>query len=154
MVVITPANLLDLDRLSELETQLFMSEQISTRQFRYLLTKANSIVVIAEHKDQLLGYMVLLKRKTSQRLRIYSIGVHRAARKNGIAKRLISYAEQQARDHHLSKITLEVSIKNHPAIQFYLSSGFSLHGEKLEYYEDGCTALLFQKKIPEQEKTT
>lgn len=147
MIVITPATAADLPRLTELENRIFVSDRISVRQFRYLLTKANAIFLKAEQADELLGYMVLLKRRTSRRLRIYSIGVADSARKQGIARRLIACAEQLAREHHKAVITLEVCEKNEAAVRLYLDSGFSLFGRKAGYYEDGCSALLLRKKI-------
>ncbi|MBE0585096.1 MAG: GNAT family N-acetyltransferase, partial [Desulfofustis sp.] len=77
----------------------------------------------------------------------YSIGVADSARKQGIARRLIACAEQLAREHHKTEITLEVCEKNEAAVRLYLESGFSLFGSKTGYYEDGCSALLLRKKI-------
>jgi len=145
MVVIAPATLSDLPLLTELETDLFVNERISRRQFRYLLTKANSIVIKAENSGTLLGYLVLLNRVTSSNLRIYSIGVAGSVRNQGIARSLLQYAEQVARSQHKSQLTLEVCENNHPAIKLYYDIGYCLYGRKTNYYEDGCTALLLRK---------
>lgn len=148
MAVISPATLGDLQQLIELETRIFASDRISGRQFRYMLTKANSIVVKAEHRNQMLGYMLLLKRKKCRNLRVYSIGVADSARKLGIARSLLNYAEQAAIEHHRTHLTLEVCEHNQPAIRLYSDAGFSIYGRKKNYYEDGCTALLFRKIVP------
>ncbi len=148
MIAITPATLHDLQSLSELEDQLFSSDRISRRQFKYLLTKANSIVIKAESAGTIFGYMVLLKRKNSRNLRIYSIGVATYARNQGVAGRLLGFVEQAAKEHHCSRLTLEVCMENESAIKLYRKAGFTEYGRKMNYYEDGCTALLFHKIIP------
>ncbi len=147
MAVITLAKLADLRGLIALESEIFESERISARQFRYLVTKANSVVVKVENEGKMLGYMILLKRKKSSRLRIYSIGVAGFSRKSGVATDLLLYAEYQARLLSLTLLTLEVCEHNYPAMQLYSRVGFSLYGKRKEYYEDGCTALLLRKKV-------
>ena len=151
MIEITPATQLDLHRLTELESEIFVSDRISCRQFKYLLTKANSIVVKAEKAKVVLGYMVLLMRKKSRKLRVYSIGVVDSARRYGIAGSLLMYAEKEAMNRHKSRLTLEVCEHNHPALKLYAENGFSVYGRKEDYYENGCTALLLQKEITMKE---
>ena len=148
MIAIIPATPYDLQRLTELEEQLFSSDRISRRQFRYLLTRANSIVVKAESVETLLGYMVLLKRKNSRNLRIYSIGVATHARNQGMAGKLLNYVEEMARHHQRNRLILEVCIHNESAIRLYKNVGFIEYDRKTNYYEDGCTALLLHKIIP------
>ncbi len=143
----TYAQLQDCRRLAELEILLFTCDRISYRQFRYLLTKANALVIKKELGDVLAGYLVLLKRANSTGLRIYSLGVHPDARKRGIARQLLACAEMMAPDHGCDRLTLEVSIDNHPAIDLYRASGFCPCGIKVEYYEDGGTALVMRKRI-------
>lgn len=147
MAVISPATLDDLPQLVKLENSLFTGDRLSGRQFRYMLTRANSAVIKAELSNNVIGYMLLLKRKNSCNLRIYSIGVDATARKLGIARSLLCYAEQAAVEHRRPLLTLEVCEHNRPAVQLYESAGFSLYGRKTDYYEDGCSALLFDKKI-------
>jgi ribosomal protein S18 acetylase RimI-like enzyme len=148
MIAITPATLHDLQSLTELEGQLFSSDRISRRQFRYLLTRANSIAVKAEAGGRLLGYLVLLRRKTSRTLRIYSIGVGAYARNQGVAASLLGYAEQVAVQQRCNRLSLEVCQDNEAAIKLYKKAGFIECGQKKNYYEDGCTALLLQKPLP------
>ncbi len=148
MIAISPTTLHDLQTLIELEEELFSCDRISRRQFKYLLTRANSIVVKAESAGTILGYMVLLKRKRSRNLRIYSIGVAAHARNQGVAGKLLDFMEQAAREHKRDRLILEVCIDNEPAIKLYRNYGFVEYGRKINYYEDGCTALLFHKLIP------
>jgi len=147
MVEILPTTIADLDDLVHLENELFISDRIPRRQFRYLLTKANSIVVKIEQEEKLAGYLVLLKRINSRRLRIYSIGISREARNRGYAQELVRFAERIAQQNGLKRLTLEVCEHNKSALQLYRKAGFSQCGTKPHYYEDGCNALLLEKEI-------
>lgn len=147
MVEILPATIADLDRLVHLENELFISDRIPRRQFRYLLTKANSIVAKIGQKEKLVGYLVLLKRSNSRRLRIYSIGISREARNRGYGQELVRFAERIAQQNGLQRLTLEVCEHNNTALQLYQKAGFSPYGIKPHYYEDGCNALLLEKEI-------
>lgn len=148
MIKISPVTLADRGDLIRLENELFSCDRISPRQFRYLINRANSIVVKVEQEKTILGYMILLQRSNSSKLRLYSIAVAPWARKLGVAKHLLDHAEQVAVQHHYSVIILEVCENNASATQLYRSAGFIKYGEKPGYYEDGCTALLFVKQIP------
>jgi len=152
-VHLAPAEPSDIPQLTALEDQSFSSDRISPRQFRYLLTKANSIVVKAVDHETVTGYMVLLKRKTSSKLRLYSIGVAPSSRKKGIARALLTYAEKIATNYHCKQLTLEVCEHNTSAVQLYLDTGFNQYGLKKNYYEDGCTALLWKKNLSCEDTT-
>ncbi|MEE4242631.1 MAG: N-acetyltransferase [Desulfopila sp.] len=147
MTKICTAAITDLDSLVEMENLLFVGDRISRRQFRYLLTKANGIVLKAEEEGRVVGYMILLKRKNSTILRVYSIGVTPSYRKRGIAGAMISYAENCGRDHGYTQLSLEVCEKNESAVQLYKNAGFCPVSIKKKYYEDGCDALHMVKTL-------
>ena len=147
MAKILPAGIADLDALVALEQDLFTSDRIPRRQFRYLLTKANSVTVKIEADSKLAGYLILLGRRGSRNLRIYSIGISSWARHLGYARDLVDFAEQIAREKGLHYLTLEVCDQNIAAIRLYERTGFQCYGKKLGYYEDGCTALCMRKEI-------
>lgn len=147
MPAIVPAEIKDIPFLAALESQSFSSDKISRRQFRYLLTRANAIVVKAEECGVLVGYMILLKRITSKDLRIYSIAVSTSARRQGAASAMLLHAEERAATYGYRRLTLEVCERNIAALKFYTAAGFCRHGIKTKYYEDGCTALLLHKDI-------
>jgi len=147
MAQILPATIADLDALVTLEHELFTADRIPRRQFRYLLTKANAVVVKTEQKGKLAGYLILLRRSRSQNLRIYSIGISSWARHLGYGRELVSFAEHFAREKGLRFVTLEVCDQNKDAIRLYERAGFQRYGQKLGYYEDGCNALCMRKEI-------
>ena len=145
--IISLASVNDVAQLTQLENEAFTCDRITARQFRYLLTNANSSFLKAEEAGKIYGYMVLLKRRASKKIRLYSIAVASCAQKMGIATLLLACAEETARNNGFEQITLEVCESNTAAIQLYLLAGFNEYGKKSEYYEDGCTARLFCKMI-------
>ena len=147
MVQIVVAGLADIDALVQMEGLLFSGDRISRRQFRYLLTKAKGVVVKAELDGDIAGYMIVLKRKKSALLRVYSIGVAPSHRNQGLGRAMIRYAEKYGRDHGYSLLSLEVCEYNETAVQLYKVAGFGVISRKDNYYDDGCTALHMVKKL-------
>ncbi|MFN3919871.1 MAG: hypothetical protein ACK4JF_06230, partial [Methylohalobius sp.] len=47
-ITIRPARLEDLDRLVQIENRSFTTDRFSRRTFRYLLTRANAVTLVAE----------------------------------------------------------------------------------------------------------
>jgi ribosomal protein S18 acetylase RimI-like enzyme len=147
MVHISPATLGDLQPLIDLEKAIFTYDKISRRQFRYLLTEANGFMIKIENQEMLLGYMMLLRRKSSRNMRVYSICIRDEARNLGYGRRLLSYAEETAIADNCNSISLEVSVDNVAAQRLYETVGFTVYGKKLNYYDDGGTALLLRKEL-------
>jgi len=151
MVQIIPATIADLEQLLHLEDELFTGDRISRRQFRYLLTRANAIAAKILQDEALVGYILLLRRRNSNNLRIYSIGISGQARHRGYGQALIRFAEKTAEQIGCRHLTLEVCEHNNSAIKLYTAAGFSRYGLKPGYYEDGCHALLLRKEIASED---
>lgn len=147
MAQIRPATLDDLQKLVDLENELFTSDRIPRRQFRYLLTKAHGLIVKIDQDGILAGYLILLQRRNCSNLRIYSIGISPVAQRQGYARILVKFAEETAAQNNLKSVTLEVCEHNIAAIKLYMAAGFKVYGQKEDYYEDGCTALLLRKDL-------
>jgi len=137
----------DLNEIGCLEKVSFEGDAFSKRQFWYLLNKANGVFVLAKQGSKTLGYLILLSRKNSRQIRIYSIAVATEARGVGIGKKLLDYTEKEARKTGKSRITLEVSERNKSAIQLYKKFGYQKKGEKTNYYADGSNAHIMIKEI-------
>jgi len=156
VIVCLPATLADLPRLMALENAVFATDRISRRQFRYLLGKALVVKAVDDGPkeepdgEKLLGCLVLLFRRDSRHARIYSLAVAPAARRKGLARRLLAYAETASRRRGLSGIVLEVREDNEAALALYLSAGFRRIGRRLNYYEDSATAARLEKKLVEE----
>lgn len=140
-----PAVLADVDQLAALEIELFQTDRCSKKSFRYLIRKAHVIVVRQE--AGIVGYAILLSRKNSRKMRIYSFGIAATARGEGLAGKLLHILEDIARENKRTLLTLEVNDGNVAAIGFYRKHGFGQYGFRLGYYEDGGHALLMRKSI-------
>ncbi|MGQ8338068.1 GNAT family N-acetyltransferase [Sunxiuqinia sp. A32] len=139
------AQVSDLKELVLLEQLAFEQESFSRRQMRYLLTKAQSDYVIIRVEGQLAASLILLKKKNSSYLRIYSLLVSPEYRGVGLAKKLLDYAERQAAVYEKNALSLEVSDSNTAAVTLYLKWGFQTVAEKPKYYKDGSTGLVMRK---------
>jgi len=142
VIVCLPATVADLPRLTALENAAFASDRISRRQFRYLLSRALVVKAVDDGPDEgaLLGCLVLLFRRDSRHARIYSLAVAAEARRRGLARLLLAYAESESRRRGLTGMVLEVRENNEAALALYQSAGFRHIGRRLNYYEDGAAA--------------
>ncbi len=141
------ATMADVEQLVELEQSLFMTDDCSRKNMKYLIPRATVIVVRTEKAGEIIGYAILLGRKNSHKKRIYSLGVAASSRNKGIGLRLIEALEVIANKANCSMLTLEVNDRNKAAIVFYNKCGFHQYGFRLSYYQDGDHALLMKKNL-------
>ncbi|MDR3088277.1 MAG: GNAT family N-acetyltransferase [Desulfobulbaceae bacterium] len=149
MVDALAAHIADLDALVALEHTVFQTDRISRRQFRYLFSKGRALIVKAVAGEEMLGCLVLLFRRDSRRTRVYSLAVAARARRQGIARRLLAYAEAESRRMGMTGIVLEVREDNPAALALYQAAGFRLIGRRRNYYEDGQAAARLEKRLEE-----
>ncbi|EKD35169.1 MAG: acetyltransferase [uncultured bacterium] len=144
-----PACEADIDQLAALEVDLFHTDRCSRKTFRYLIRHAQVVVIKRPGDTEIFGYAILLGRKNSRKMRIYSFGIAAAARGNGLAGRLLEVLEDIVRAKKCSMLTLEVSDSNVAAIGLYKKHGFAQCGFRFGYYEDGGHAILMRKTLDE-----
>lgn len=140
----------DVEALADLEELVFGDEvhRISRRLWRYLVGRPGSRTIVAESAGRLLGALVLTCRAGGRVLRIYSLAVHPAARRRGIARLFLEEAEDFARRESLESIHLEVARTNLPAITLYRSAGFAVAGTLRDYYGLGEDGLRMERALP------
>lgn len=141
------AHINDIPGILEIEELCFDSDRFSKRQFRYLLTKANSAFWVVKSGNRTAAYIILLRHSGSQVLRIYSIAVHPDFRGRGIAGLLLEKAKSDAIENGSKYIGLEVRKDNTTAIKMYENAGFIMHGIKHNYYTDGSDAIKMVKTL-------
>jgi len=145
--VFGPATTHDVDRLAALEIDLFHTDRCSKKNLRHLIKHAHVIVARQQDTFEIVGYAILLGRKNSRKMRIYSFGIVAAARNRGLAGKMIAACEEIVRLAHCHMLTLEVSDDNTAAVNLYKKHGFEQYGFRLGYYEDGGHAILMRKHI-------
>jgi len=145
--MIRPATVADLDALVALENQVFQTDRLSRRSFRYMLTRAHAFTLVAEQDGGILGYVLVLMNEGTSLARLYSIAIDVAARGQGIAAALVKAAEEQAIAEDRVDMRLEIRRDNPASIRLFAKLGYRQFGIYSDYYEDHMEALRFQKSL-------
>jgi ribosomal protein S18 acetylase RimI-like enzyme len=153
-VKIRKVKLTDLGQLVEVENLCFAYDQMSRRNFHWMIKHAHSIMMVLEYKTEIVGYgLVLINRGTSL-ARLYSICTLQEFQGFGLATKLLTELEKRtADDKDCAYLRLEVKADNKSAIKLYKKMGYVKFTQKKNYYEDGSTALCFEKRIRTLKKT-
>ena len=141
------AIVVDLDAILNIERSVFSSDLFNRRQFRYLMTRAKAVFTVVDDEMGVAGYSILFTPSHLRHSRVYNIAVGNKARGKGYGRALMDKMEQDSRDRSYSAIRLEVRQDNTSAISLYEKSGYHSIGKKLSYYEDGETALVYEKAL-------
>jgi [ribosomal protein S18]-alanine N-acetyltransferase len=136
----------DVDALTLLEPLLFHTDRCSRRSFQRLIRQGR-VMVVREKEQTILGYAILLTRRNSRKMRIYSFGIADSSRRRGLAGALLAKLEEMATAADCHTLTLEVGDTNTAAIGFYSKHGFYQCGFRLHYYQDGGHAILMRKPL-------
>ena len=141
-----PANIDDLNALVTLENEVFAYDQLSRNSFAKFIKSKNDLWVISIG-EQLAGYILILKRKGSQKIRIYSLAISPHFQGQGIGRKLLEFALSQVDVKNTQSIRLEVKVDNVGAIKLYESLGFVRKETIPEFYSDGASAFVYLKSL-------
>ncbi|GAC1335777.1 MAG: hypothetical protein NVSMB26_21080 [Beijerinckiaceae bacterium] len=148
--IIRKGRLSDLDRLVAIEIAAFAGDRLSRRTLRAHLTNASVSLLVAEVEKEsfahIVGYALIGFRKTSQKARLYSIATDREHRR-GFGRQLLEACEAEAVARGATSLILEVRSDNAPAIALYDARGYMKRGMLSDYYEDGASALRYEKRL-------
>jgi ribosomal protein S18 acetylase RimI-like enzyme len=139
--VIRPATLADVPALVALEAELFGPDAWSETQVREEVEGPGRRFVVTE---DLSGYGVTMT--AGDIVDLLRIGVRPAARRTGIASRLLEELLVDTDD--ASRMLLEVSVANSEAVGFYVARQFSVIDVRPHYYRDGSEALVMCRWLP------
>ncbi len=137
----------DLDSLFGLEQICYKEETFHRKQLKYLLSKARSIVLVAEIGGNIVGSIIILLRERILNARIYSLNVHPEYRGRGIAGSLMDTALDTMEEKGYDNVTLEVGINNRIAQNLYRSKDFIVDKKISNYYKNGDDALHLIRKL-------
>lgn len=146
-VQIRPAKKKDFAHIWSLEEMCFKEETSNKRQLRYLLFKAKSTILVALMEGKLIGSIIVLLRNHILNARIYSLNVHPAYRRAGVASLLMDTALEILKENRYKKITLEVGVNNKAAQNLYRSNGFIMDKILYNYYKNGDDAFHLVRKL-------
>jgi ribosomal-protein-alanine N-acetyltransferase len=131
----------DIGALMAIENASFPGNRLDRRRFRYLLTQANSIVLVDAQGDTVRGYILVLLRADSRSARVYSVATHPAHMGRGVAARLVDAAERLASARGCTSIRLEIRNDNTASLALFRARGYVQFGGLRAYYHDGADAL-------------
>lgn len=141
------AALADLDALEAIETSVFQSDRLSRRSLRYYIGAPTALVLVLDIGGVVAGDAVIAFRRNATRARLYSLAIASPYGGRGYGRLLLSACETAACDRGATVLRLEVREDNLAAIGLYRSAGYEEFGQYLDFYEDGATALRFEKSI-------
>lgn len=146
--LIRKAKLGDIPQLLEVENSCFDYDQLSRRNFYWMIKHANSIFLVLQYESKLIGYGLVLLNKGTSLARLYSICTLKEFQGHGLASKLISRLEEiSATEEDCAYLRLEVKPSNKGAIKLYEKLGYQKFSEKEDYYDNGEPALCFEKRI-------
>lgn len=142
---IRPALVSDIAELAAVENAVFEADRISRKAFRGMVGSPSAALLVACDGPALAGYSAVLFRAGSRKARLYSLAA--APGRTGIGSQLLQAAEAAAAARGCTALRLEVRADNARAIALYERSGYRLFGQVADYYEDGATALRYEKPL-------
>ena len=150
--LIRPAAERDLEALLTVENECFTENAYSEELYRHFLAQPGCELYILESgAGAPLGSVVLAfggNRHGAAWGRILSVAVRPAARRQGLARRLMAFAEDRARVHGARNLRLESRQGDPAATALYKATGFRPVGRLPDYYGPGKHGLAWRKRLP------
>lgn len=75
---------------------------------------------------------------------VLTVAVHPSHQRQGIARQLLNAAHARLRDQGVLEVFLEVRTDNAPARSLYERLEYRAVGERKQYYDDGCSAVVMR----------
>ena len=113
-------------------------------------TDKDYLVYVAEHDGRVAGYICFGPTPlTDGVFDVYWIAVDPELQGRGIGSRLLSYAEEYARNHRARKIMIETSSRKdyEPARSLYEGMGFRERARIPDFYSPGDAKIIYEKEL-------
>jgi ribosomal-protein-alanine N-acetyltransferase len=156
-VEIRPADVSEIDDVIALN-RMNLPENYPPQFFYEILSQFPKTFIVAKHGLQTVGYIMVRVEKTLSvlkwvnRAHVISVTVHKAFRRQGIGRRLMLIACNNAySEYRATEVYLEVRVTNVPAISLYKKLGFEIKEVSRGYYSDGEDAYVMQAQLPLKE---
>lgn len=117
----------------QIENECF-SAPWSEASVRAELENENAHFLVAVADEKVLGYIGV--HEIVGEAYIANVAVSNSYRRSGVASALLSRAENGARERGCEFISLEVRKSNTPAISLYKKRGYTVRGERKNFYSD------------------
>ena len=145
MTRLRPLEPADLDRVVQLETELFGPAAWSRALYEDELARADRYYVAAEVDGELVGYAGIVLAPDAQ---VMTVGVAASHRRRGIASRLVADLVERAGIARARDVFLEVRAGDTGAQELYRRAGFEPIGVRRRYYlPDGEDAVVMRRRL-------
>lgn len=134
--------------LFQLESACFDYDQINLRQFKYLLSKAKSLILVDRDPSGISAYILGLFRANSSSVYLYSLAVHPDFRGQGIALRLLSEFEKTVFSRGFQLIKAHTKVTNKAMLTLFEKAGWVKGKVVSGFYSDETDAVELFKKDP------
>ena len=132
MVSVRRMRLQDVEKVAEIERQVF-SQPWSPQGFLDALALENTVFLVAEEHDRILGYVGMYF--TSEEGEITNVAVSPQERCRGVGGMMLDAIKREAEKHSLERLILEVRVSNENAIRLYERKGFAHCGIRRGFYD-------------------
>lgn len=139
----------DIDRVLEIEAGSF-DQPWGYQDFRKALRQKHIIGMVAEHGDEVVGYMVYELHTHS--LRLVNIAVAPEWRRNGIARLMVRRLASKLVSHNRNKIIVTVSDKNLSGHLWLRACGFQATKVDRNLFGDGEDGYCFRYVDPARQR--
>lgn len=127
------------DILAEMHPVIFPYQIWKAKDFIELFKQTVTRGLMILKEEMPLGYLVW--HQIGVEVDIITIGILPSHRELGIAQKLYDAFEDDLRQQHITRITLDVAENNKAAISFYQKQGFRFNGSRPGYYKIGRNAV-------------
>ena len=135
----------DLPEVMELERLSFDKPWTPGLFLHELKLSFSRLHLVRDQTRQLLGYVCWWL--VGQEIHILNLAVHPGGRRSGIGRALVQRVLDDAADHRVASVTLEVRHDNAAALALYGSMGFSRSGTRRNYYGPGENAVIMERRL-------
>lgn len=141
------ADITDLAAMLALEQACFTDDAQSPRSMVHLLKRAHAETRVIDDGDGLAAYAMVLFRRRSAVVRLYSIAVAPAAQGRGLGRRLLVDACQRAQASGYTIMRAEARLSNRASRSLFKASGFVETGCLANYYAGGEDGVRMEKSL-------
>jgi ribosomal-protein-alanine N-acetyltransferase len=137
----------DFGALCAIDRQCF-SESIaySPEEMALGLAQPGAFALVAEEDGRVSGFALFCHERRNLG-HLITIDILPDFRRMGLGKKLMELGEERLRINGVTRLVLEVDVRNEQAIGFYDRLGFASRRRLPRYYADGGDALLMEKHL-------
>jgi len=146
-MLLRPLRLPDLATVTELDRLCFPPGIAFPEETFYQCLAADECLNLGiEQSGELIAFAIFCLRDVCS-AQVITIDVHPERRRQGLADRLMTELESQARKTGISRVVLQVGVDNLPAQNLYRKWGYQVRSRLKNYYGPGQDAYLMDKSL-------